>query len=366
MGTICSCDQPPRNKRRINGLQLPLHAQQVIGWLVLLLSAIVNIVIIAPMQFYELKIASEILYTVLYTLHVICHSLALLLDPGEVDLKKSKCSLVPEFDRNVHAHVIENGRCHLCNIHTSSNRTKHCSVCNKCVEIFDHHCKWLNNCVGRRNYRAFILSVVTAISISVFTLVLCICDITFFVQYKHLLSPMTHKFIDCNNDDHIENESCVNFSIFISLMSIYCLISFSITCALLHLCCFHVYINLLGVSTYEYMTKPSDIIERSFQTNKQKLLQRLICCASRVNNENQYDDNDTSIENNMKVTNEFDKTNTKLNPDHNAGSLALFINSMVNEMGRAKRYVFYENNKIHPDTNETSGAADEVISQTQT
>ena len=39
-------------------------------------------------------------------------------------------------------------------------RTHHCSVCKTCVLKMDHHCPWLNNCVGHFNHRYFFLYMV--------------------------------------------------------------------------------------------------------------------------------------------------------------------------------------------------------------
>ncbi|XP_068151677.1 uncharacterized protein [Drosophila tropicalis] len=158
-------DVQHRRGRRLHGLQLPLHPLQLFGWLVLILFGLASYWVLIPAFHAPLQGPLYGLITGLYLVHIASHLTALLTDPADKELRRVHRNdrIVPEFDRAKHNHVIENGRCHLCNIKTSSPRTKHCSVCNKCVGKFDHHCKWLNHCIGSRNYVAFLMCVVSAV-----------------------------------------------------------------------------------------------------------------------------------------------------------------------------------------------------------
>jgi palmitoyltransferase len=50
-------------------------------------------------------------------------------------------------------------------------RAHHCNVCDVCVLRMDHHCPWINNCVGLGNHKVFLLLAIYACAASVCALI---------------------------------------------------------------------------------------------------------------------------------------------------------------------------------------------------
>jgi DHHC palmitoyltransferase len=57
-----------------------------------------------------------------------------------------------------------------------TDRSRHCSICNKCVERFDHHCPWINGCVGTANHGLFVIFILAMETLLVSTVVVLLMN----------------------------------------------------------------------------------------------------------------------------------------------------------------------------------------------
>jgi len=92
----------------------------------------------------------------------------------------------------VNGQVIKSKYCFTCRMFRPP-RASHCSVCDNCVERFDHHCPFLGNCVGRRNYRSFYFFVVSLSLLAIFIL-------SFSTTHLVLLARETGDFLEALRD----------------------------------------------------------------------------------------------------------------------------------------------------------------------
>jgi hypothetical protein len=71
-------------------------------------------------------------------------------------------------------------RCSACNDYFKGGNRKHCYSCNKCVIGFDHHCRYLNQCVGSANYKPWVAFMSMAGLLLVFQLGVSVYSMTQF------------------------------------------------------------------------------------------------------------------------------------------------------------------------------------------
>lgn len=78
-------------------------------------------------------------------------------DPGYL-LPEPGASLVVRYRQKLYSRFDIYNICPQCCVYRKP-RARHCQCCNRCVEKFDHHCPWINNCIGGRNLGMFYVTL---------------------------------------------------------------------------------------------------------------------------------------------------------------------------------------------------------------
>eukprot|EP00210_Caulerpa_lentillifera_P007126 g6818.t1 len=137
-------------------------------------------------------------------------------------------------DYQINGYTVSTKYCTTCQVYRVP-RCSHCAMTDNCVEKFDHYCPWVGTCIGRRNYRFFLMFVFSG---TFLCLLVCASSLSRLVQ------------VSDNNDDEFDT-ALKNEPVAIALV----IYTFAAVWFLGGLSLFHTYLVLTNQTTYEHIRR---------------------------------------------------------------------------------------------------------------
>ena len=201
----------------------------------------------------ELSIIIPIIILIIYILSLIFLLIASFIDPGiirrfNINIDHNDYfNFVRKESKIFHlGYVLNYKYCPSCGI-IRPNRSTHCHDCNNCVERLDHHCPWIGNCAGKRNYKFFFIFLILLNILSILMITFCLIHIFLRVKYySEILKKMNIKHVTAHSFCEV-------------IISIYLIIYSVLTmCFITGLLIYHIKIILINSTTKEELKKIFD------------------------------------------------------------------------------------------------------------
>ncbi|KAM8966433.1 palmitoyltransferase ZDHHC3 isoform 2-T2 [Pelodytes ibericus] len=126
----------------------------VVTWMLVFYAEFVVIfVMLLPSKDIIYSTINGIIFNILAFMALASHLRAMITDPGAVPKGNATKEFIESLQLKPGQVVYKCPKC--CSI--KPDRAHHCSVCKRCIRKMDHHCPWINNCVGETNQKFFVL-----------------------------------------------------------------------------------------------------------------------------------------------------------------------------------------------------------------
>lgn len=158
----------------------------ILTWLLILYAEfVVMTVILIPSPYPIYSVINMILFQTLAFMAFASHLRTMFTDPGAVPKGNATKEMIQQMGFRKEQIIFKCPKC--CSI--KPERAHHCSVCQRCIRKMDHHCPWVNNCVGENNQKYFVLFTFYIASISIHSL---------FLSINQFLMCIRHEWKDCS------------------------------------------------------------------------------------------------------------------------------------------------------------------------